>query len=146
MQITKQRSQCLSIHSDVTKNYPSTNWNFELLFSSYFETLNNYFLFCHCLNHNISTFKLFFSFGFNIINLKLKYFFFFQTSAFTIYAAIELYKTDLECVSYCRLPRYQMPKSFHDRGDGPFLHLLKECPYIHTLVSIQVVFHRFKRI
>ena len=63
---------------------------------------------------------------------------FFQTSAFSVYAAIDLYKTDLECLAYCRLPRYHMPEKFHDRGDGPFLHLLKECPYIHTLVSLAV--------
>ena len=60
----------------------------------------------------------------------------FQTSAFTIYAAVDLYKTDLECVAYCCLPRYHMPKTFHDRCDGPFLHLVKQCPYIHTLVNI----------
>ncbi len=35
-----------------------------------------------------------------------------------------------------------MPKLFHDRVDGPFLHLLKECPYIHTLVILYfVLFH-----
>ena len=49
--------------------------------------------------------------------------------------AVELYKTDLECYGHRQLPRFVMPKSFHDRADSAYLYLVRQCPYIHTLVS-----------
>ena len=30
-----------------------------------------------------------------------------------------------------------MAKSFHDRPDSTYLYLVRQCPYLHTLVSFQ---------
>jgi hypothetical protein len=47
-----------------------------------------------------------------------------------------LYNTDLECYAHKRLPRFHTPKAFHDRADSAYLYLVRECPYIHTLVRL----------
>ncbi|XP_066981558.1 uncharacterized protein [Macrobrachium rosenbergii] len=47
---------------------------------------------------------------------------------------IELYKADLEVFVHKQLPRFYMPRSFHDRIDSTLLLLTRQCPYIHTLV------------
>ncbi|KAK7069064.1 hypothetical protein SK128_017452 [Halocaridina rubra] len=47
---------------------------------------------------------------------------------------IELYKSDLEVFAHKQLPRFYMPRSFHDRIDSTLLLLVRQCPYIHTLV------------
>ena len=48
--------------------------------------------------------------------------------------AVELYNTDLECYAHKQLPRFKMPKSFDDRPDQAYFFLVKECPYLHTLM------------
>ena len=48
---------------------------------------------------------------------------------------VEYYKGDLELFAHKRLPRFHMPKSFHDRVDSSLLMLARQCPYIHTLVG-----------
>ncbi len=48
---------------------------------------------------------------------------------------MELYKTDLETYAHQGLPRFHMPKSFHERADSAYLFLVRQCPYIHTLVT-----------
>ncbi|XP_018027591.1 uncharacterized protein LOC108682857 isoform X1 [Hyalella azteca] len=47
---------------------------------------------------------------------------------------VEYYKGDLEVFAHKRLPRFYMPRSFHDRVDSSLLLLARQCPYIHTLV------------
>ncbi|XP_042216474.1 F-box only protein 39-like isoform X2 [Homarus americanus] len=47
---------------------------------------------------------------------------------------IELYKRNLEVFAHKQLPRFYMPRSFHDRIDSSLLLLVRQCPYIHTLV------------
>lgn len=47
---------------------------------------------------------------------------------------IELYKRDLEVFAHKQLPRFYMARSFHDRSDSSLLLLVRQCPYIHTLV------------
>ena len=58
---------------------------------------------------------------------------FFQASTLAINVAVDLYKTDLECYAHRQLPRFKMPKSFHDRPDSAYLYLVRQCPYVHTL-------------
>ena len=48
---------------------------------------------------------------------------------------VELYRTDLETYAHQGLPRVYMAKSFHDRPDSTYLYLVRQCPYLHTLVS-----------
>ena len=60
-----------------------------------------------------------------------------KASTFAINLAVDLYKTDLECYAHQRLPRFHMPKSFHDRPDSAYLYLVRQCPYIHTLVRFE---------
>ncbi|KAG7171873.1 hypothetical protein Hamer_G000803 [Homarus americanus] len=48
-------------------------------------------------------------------------------------AIITLYKHDLEVFASTQLPRFYMPRSFHDRIDSALLLLVRQCPYIHTL-------------
>ncbi|XP_069187995.1 uncharacterized protein [Procambarus clarkii] len=46
---------------------------------------------------------------------------------------VEFYKHDLEVFAHKQLPRFYMPRSFHDRIDSSLLLLVRQCPYIHTL-------------
>ena len=48
---------------------------------------------------------------------------------------VEHYKRDLEVYAHKQLPRYHMPSSFEDRADSALMLLVRQCPYIHTLVS-----------
>ncbi len=59
---------------------------------------------------------------------------FLQASTFSINLAVELYGPDLETYAHCRLPRFHMPRSFHERSDSAYLYLVRQCPYIHTLM------------
>ena len=34
------------------------------------------------------------------------------------------------------LPRFSRSKSFHERPDSSYLYLVRQCPYIHTLVLL----------
>ena len=34
------------------------------------------------------------------------------------------------------LPRFSRSKSFHERPDSSYLYLVRQCPYIHTLVLV----------
>ena len=61
-------------------------------------------------------------------------FVYFQASTLSINVAVDLYGTDLECYAHKQLPRFKMPKSFHDRPDSAYLYMVRTCPYIHTLV------------
>uniref|UniRef100_A0A6A7FS53 F-box/LRR-repeat protein 21 n=1 Tax=Hirondellea gigas TaxID=1518452 RepID=A0A6A7FS53_9CRUS len=47
---------------------------------------------------------------------------------------VEYYRGDLEMFAYKKLPRFYMPRSFHDRVDSSLLLLARQCPYLHTLV------------
>ncbi|KAB7507701.1 hypothetical protein Anas_03379 [Armadillidium nasatum] len=47
---------------------------------------------------------------------------------------VDLYKGDLEIFAYKQLPRFYMPRSFHDRVDSSLLLLVRQCPYINTLM------------
>nr|XP_045596063.1 F-box only protein 39-like isoform X1 [Procambarus clarkii] len=47
---------------------------------------------------------------------------------------IDLYKQDLEVYAHKQLPRFHMPRSFQDRIDSSLVLLIRQCPYIHTLV------------
>ena len=49
---------------------------------------------------------------------------------------IELYKRDIEVFAHKRLPRFYMSKKFHERADSNLVLLVRQCPYIHTLVSL----------
>lgn len=51
-----------------------------------------------------------------------------------ILTIIDLYKQDLEVFAYKQLPRFYMPRAFHDRIDSSLILLVRQCPYIHTLV------------
>ena len=55
-------------------------------------------------------------------------------SNYSVNLVVELYKTDLECYAHKQLPRFHMRKSFNDRPDSTYLYLVRECPFIHTLV------------
>ena len=48
--------------------------------------------------------------------------------------AVELYKTDLEVYCHRGLPRFTRSRSFHSRADSAYLYLVRQCPYLHTLV------------
>ncbi|XP_071512758.1 uncharacterized protein [Panulirus ornatus] len=48
-------------------------------------------------------------------------------------AITELYKRELEVFGHKQLPRFHMPKAFHDRSDSSLVLLARQCPYIHTL-------------
>ncbi|XP_063610976.1 uncharacterized protein LOC134784757 isoform X1 [Penaeus indicus] len=47
---------------------------------------------------------------------------------------VELYHSDLEVFAHKQLPRFHMPRSFHDRADSSLILLARQCPYLHTLV------------
>ncbi|KAK8395051.1 hypothetical protein O3P69_006066 [Scylla paramamosain] len=49
-------------------------------------------------------------------------------------ATVEMYKQDLEVFAHMQLPRFHMPSSFHERADSSLLLLVRQAPYIHTLV------------
>jgi len=57
-----------------------------------------------------------------------------RASTLSINIAVELYGTDLECYAHKQLPKFKMPKSFHDRPDSAYLYMVRQCPYIHTLI------------
>lgn len=48
--------------------------------------------------------------------------------------AVELYKTDLEVYAHKRLPRFHRSKKFSERADSLYLYLVRQCPYLHTLM------------
>jgi len=48
--------------------------------------------------------------------------------------AVELYKTDLEVYCHRGLPRFTRSRSFHSRADSAYLYLVRQCPYLHTLM------------
>eukprot|EP00095_Tigriopus_kingsejongensis_P000406 maker-scaffold19_size710362-snap-gene-4.16 protein:Tk00406 transcript:maker-scaffold19_size710362-snap-gene-4.16-mRNA-1 annotation:"hypothetical protein L798_10119" len=57
-----------------------------------------------------------------------------RVSNFAINIVVEMYRTDLECYAHKRLPRFPMAKSFFDRPDTSYLFLVRQCPYLHTLM------------
>ena len=59
-----------------------------------------------------------------------------RANQFSINLAVELYKTDLEVYCHRGLPRFSRSRSFHERPDSCYLYLVRQCPYIHTLVRI----------
>jgi len=62
-----------------------------------------------------------------------------RMTPFYINMLVELYRTDLECYAHKRLPRFHMNKSFHDRPDSALLYLIRQCPYIHTLMIRETI-------
>jgi len=48
--------------------------------------------------------------------------------------AVELYKTDLEVYCHRGLPRFTRSRSFHSRADSAYIYLVRQCPYLHTLM------------
>ena len=58
-----------------------------------------------------------------------------RMTPFMINMIVELYRTDLECYAHKMLPRFYIKKSFNDRADSALLYLMRQCPYIHTLVT-----------
>ena len=74
-----------------------------------------------------------------------------RANQYSINLAIELYKTDLEVYCHQGLPRFSRSKSFHERPDSSYLYLIRQCPYIHTLVgyltlTISVPLHHYHHI
>lgn len=59
-----------------------------------------------------------------------------QASTFSINLAVELYRMDLELYAHKGLPRYFISRSFGERPDSAYLYLVRQCPFIHTLVSL----------
>ncbi|RXG70612.1 hypothetical protein Avbf_03218 [Armadillidium vulgare] len=57
-----------------------------------------------------------------------------QISTPVLMEIVDLYKGDLEIFAYKQLPRFYMPRSFHDRVDSSLLLLVRQCPYINTLM------------
>eukprot|EP00092_Neocalanus_flemingeri_P001028 GFUD01001097.1.p1 GENE.GFUD01001097.1~~GFUD01001097.1.p1 ORF type:complete len:570 (-),score=89.29 GFUD01001097.1:101-1810(-) len=57
-----------------------------------------------------------------------------RANQFAINLAVELYKTDLEVYCHQGLPRFTRSRSFHDRADSAYLYLVRQCPYLHTLM------------
>lgn len=57
-----------------------------------------------------------------------------KSNMLSIDLVVDQYGTDLECYAHKRLPRFKMPRSFHDRADSGYLYLVKQCPYLHTLM------------
>jgi len=57
-----------------------------------------------------------------------------RANQFSINIAVELYKTDLEVYCHRGLPRFTRSRSFHDRADSAYLYLVRQCPYLHTLM------------
>lgn len=60
--------------------------------------------------------------------------FFVQMASESVLTAIDLYRLDLHVYAHRGLPRFYMPKSFHERVDSLLLLLCRQCPYLHTLV------------
>lgn len=58
-----------------------------------------------------------------------------QISPRIMMALVEMYKGDLEVFAHMQLPRFYMPSSFHDRADSSLVLLVRQCPYLHTLVK-----------
>ncbi|KAL3269333.1 hypothetical protein HHI36_008405 [Cryptolaemus montrouzieri] len=48
--------------------------------------------------------------------------------------AIEFYKNTLQIYGHLNIPRFRSPKSFFNRIDSSLMLLLRECPYMSTLV------------
>ena len=65
--------------------------------------------------------------------------FLFQASTLAINFVVDMYGTDLECYAHKGLPRFHMSKPFHERPDSAYLFLVRNCPYIHTLVRNRVL-------
>ena len=57
-----------------------------------------------------------------------------QISPRIMMATVEMYKQDLEVFAHMQLPRFHMASSFHERADSSLLLLVRQSPYIHTLV------------
>ncbi|CAL4115806.1 unnamed protein product, partial [Meganyctiphanes norvegica] len=47
---------------------------------------------------------------------------------------VTYYGRDLEVFAHKQLPRFHIPRHFHDRVDSSLLLLVRQCPYIHTLM------------
>ena len=72
------------------------------------------------------------------MNKFLNFVFLLQVNTFQVNLIVDLYRTDLETYAHQGLPRTYMAKSFHDRPDSTYLYLVRQCPYLHTLVSFIV--------
>jgi len=57
-----------------------------------------------------------------------------RVNQFSINLVVELYRTDLEVYVHRQLPRFSRSRSFHERADSAYLYLIRQCPYIHTLM------------
>lgn len=57
-----------------------------------------------------------------------------QMTSESVLTAIDLYRLDLHVYAHHGLPRFYMPRSFHERVDSLLLLLCRQCPYLHTLV------------
>jgi len=57
-----------------------------------------------------------------------------RANQYSINLAVDLYKTDLEVYGHRGLPRFSRSRSFHERPDSSYLYLIRQCPYIHTLM------------
>ena len=57
-----------------------------------------------------------------------------RANQFSINLAVELYKTDLEVYCHRGLPRFTRSRSSDSRADSAYLYLVRQCPYLHTLV------------
>ncbi|XP_023347244.1 uncharacterized protein LOC111716066 isoform X2 [Eurytemora carolleeae] len=57
-----------------------------------------------------------------------------KVNQFSVNLVVELYRTDLEVYCHKRLPRFSRSRSFHDRPDSSYIYLVRQCPYIHTLM------------
>ncbi|XP_063227639.1 uncharacterized protein LOC134533865 [Bacillus rossius redtenbacheri] len=52
----------------------------------------------------------------------------------SVLMVVDLYAKDLHVYGHCGLPKFWMPRSFHDRVDSLLLLLCRQCPNLHTLV------------
>uniref|UniRef100_A0A0K2T9A3 F-box domain-containing protein n=1 Tax=Lepeophtheirus salmonis TaxID=72036 RepID=A0A0K2T9A3_LEPSM len=57
-----------------------------------------------------------------------------KISAIAINLTVEMYKTDLEIYAHKRLPRFHTHRGFVNRPDSAYLYLVRQCPYLHTLM------------
>jgi len=57
-----------------------------------------------------------------------------RANQYSINLVVDLYKTDLEVYCHKGLPRFSRSRSFHERPDSSYLYLVRQCPYIHTLM------------
>lgn len=58
--------------------------------------------------------------------------------------AIDFYKDHLNIYAHKNLPRFYQCKKFHERIDSLLLLMVRQCPFIHTLVCFWYFYFEFK--